>query len=298
MPDTRGNTEQRIGDIKNYFDEVAWTPQQDGTWTDTVLEVSPTRLNDAYTFREHTRNRRSMRDRGDLFLDAGCGARPYTVYASGFRRHVCLDFSLSGLKGARGSLGKRGWYVLGDLRAMPFKDGVFDGFCSPYAIHHIAGMENQRRAFGELHRILAPGSSGVVIYDNPNHLGIRARRWINRHPGVKKLLASREGKAPGPSDAGETGRVMEAMKAREALLHYEPLPASVLAESVPDRESFRVTTHSLITEPAKKKRFRDTPLWRLLTRAMLACESGGGGVLWPVAAVWCIIVTKRSRAPR
>ena len=178
-----------IRNLRRYFDEVAWKQQEGGTWTDTELEVSPTRLNNLDFYREHSRNRRLLNREGTCFLDAGCGARPYAVYASGFRRHVCVDFSITGLKGARASYGDKAYYVQADIRNLPFKSDIFDGLCCPYVIYHIPGAENQEAAFRELHRTLRPGCSGVVIYDNPGHLALRLRRLVERRPLLKSLIA-------------------------------------------------------------------------------------------------------------
>jgi hypothetical protein len=281
--------EQRIGKLRKYFDEFAWAPQDSGRWTDTELEVSTTRVNDWYAFREHARNRRTIKEGGAYFLDAGCGARPYTIYASGFRHHVCLDFSMTGLKGARQSLGGRGFFVCGDIRHLPFKPGVFDGLCCPYVIYHVAGAENQQRAFRELHAVLRASSSGVVIYDNPTHAGVVVGRWLRRHPRLRHALDTigRQGKTAPPA------RLKGALKAREELLHYEPLPAARIKESIAGGDAIRIMTHSLLTEPFKRAWLRDSALWKVIVRALLACESAAGSFLWPLAPVWCIVIQKR-----
>ena len=286
-------TDKRLKDLRKYFDEVAWKQQEEGKWTDTELEVSPTRINDWYAYREHARNRNYLKGKGLYFLDAGCGARPYSIYASGYRHHVCVDFSITGLKGARQCFKERAYYVQADIRYLPFKMDTFEGLCSPYAIHHIAGTENQKTAFNELHRVLQAGCSGVVIYDNPNHLGIKLRRWISRAPWLKSLISGLARKSVKDSHPGEHSPIKEALKAREELLHYEPLPGPVISQFISREKAISIKIHSLLTEPAKKSWLRDNLLWNIILRLLLLLESLAGGFLPPLAAVWCVVIRKK-----
>ena len=284
--------------LRRYFDEVAWKKQEGGTWTDTELEVSPTRLNDLYSYREHARNRHRLKREGRYFLDAGCGARPYTVYATGFKHHVCVDFSMTGLRGARKNFDGKAYFVQADIRRLPFKSGTFDGLCCPYVIYHIPEMENQREAFKELHRNLNAGCSGVVIYDNPNHLGIRLRKLARRWPMLKSFAACTVLKKKIHGGATKPSEINKALKAREELLHYEPLPATTIEQFVDEKNAISVRTHSLLSEPAKKAWLRDTILWNVLLRMLLLCESSAGLLLRPLAAVWCVVIRKGGCSPR
>lgn len=288
--------ERILKDLRRYYDEVAWKRQEGSTWTDTNLEVSPTRLNDWYTDKEHARNRRRLKEEGMYFLDAGCGARPYRVYAAGYRHHVCVDFSMAGLKGARKALGRTGYYVLADMRQLPFKSDVFNGFTSLYAIHHIPGQENQQMAFKELHRSLKPTCSGVVIYDNPYHLGIRLRKWLPPMSRLKSFISSLSKGRSGIGDESE--RMDEAVKARKTLLHYEPLPGAFIMQIIRGNNTVSIGTHSLLTESFKKIWLRDNAAWQIVLRALLLCESIAGRALWPLAPVWYILIRKRERSPR
>lgn len=279
--------------LRSYFDEVAWKEHEGGGWTDTALEASPTRLHDWYAFKGHSRNRRHLRQKGDFFLDAGSGAMPYEVYSSGYRHHVCVDSSISGLKGARSRLGKRGHYVLADIRHLPFKEGVFEGLCSPYVIYHIPGVEGQTAAFRELHRSLKPGCSGVVIYDNPNHLGKRLQKLVAWSPGLTSLVARFADRFEKNDDVPE--RIKKALKARAVLLHYEPLPRATIVRSVQDENAISVHTHSLLTEPFKKRWLRDNTLWTIALSLLLWCESRAGSLFRPLAPVWCVVIKKKGQ---
>jgi len=280
--------------LRKYFDEVAWSPLESGRWTDTELEVSATRVNDYYTLREHTRNRMAMSRGGVYFLDAGCGARPYRMYAAGYRHHVCLDFSLSGLRGARKCLDGRGFFVLGDLRHIPFKSGAFDGFCSAYAVHHIPGAAGQQEALKELYRILKPGCSGAVIYDNPDHFAKKVKRLIRRAPRLRSFLLTFRQRRPAAHGGEQESHIGEALAERGTLLHYEPLPAHTILQSLTDENAIRVKTHSILTEQFKRDWFKDTLLWNSVARVCLLFESLTGGFLCPYAAVWNIFIAKKS----
>ena len=282
-----------IRNLRKYFDDVAWTTQEGSTWTDTELEVSPTRLNNLYAYREHARNRHFLKKKGTYFLDSGCGARPYGVYAIGFRNHVCVDFSMTGLRGARENFEGKAYYVQADIRRLPFKSGTFDGLCSPYVIYHIPGKDNQEAAIKELYRTLKTGCSGVIIYDNPNHLGIRLRKLVGRSSPLRSLIALMRTKNRGTSGPAEPDSIHEAKKARDELLHYEPLASSIIEQFIPRERAISVKTHSLLTEPAKKAWLKDNLLWNIILRFLLLCESLTGGLLSPLAAVWCIVIRKR-----
>jgi SAM-dependent methyltransferase len=54
--------------------------------------------------------------------------------------------------------------VTGDMRALPFQDGVFDLVLSSLAIHNIRTKADRRRAVAEAFRVVKPGGT-VVIAD-------------------------------------------------------------------------------------------------------------------------------------
>ena len=55
--------------------------------------------------------------------------------------------------------------VVADMRRLPFADGSFDGAISVHSIEHVP---DPRRAIAEMHRVLRPGASAVVV--TPNRL--------------------------------------------------------------------------------------------------------------------------------
>jgi len=75
---------------------------------------------------------------------------------------VCADISIQALQEARKRIGAHGLFVVADIASLPFAPGVFDGLVSLHTIHHLP-EEEHLRAYKELHRVLAPGRSAVVV---------------------------------------------------------------------------------------------------------------------------------------
>jgi SAM-dependent methyltransferase len=59
-------------------------------------------------------------------------------------------------------VGEQGLYVVADIANLPFKPGSFDGVVTLHTIHHLPEAEHLR-AFDELFRVLAPGSTAAVV---------------------------------------------------------------------------------------------------------------------------------------
>jgi hypothetical protein len=66
------------------------------------------------------------------------------------------------LKEARKRLGERGLYVVADVSNLPFPAGVFDGLVSLHTLHHLP-QAGQGHAYSELYRVMASGTTGVVV---------------------------------------------------------------------------------------------------------------------------------------
>jgi SAM-dependent methyltransferase len=114
----------------------------------------------------------------------------YLTYSKGYRFRVCADISITALKAARNKLGDRGLYVVADIVKLPFPGNVFDGIVSMHAIHHLPADEH-RFAYIELHRVLAPGKSGVTVNGWYRPLLMRLAEPLI---GLGRLLAGREPK--------------------------------------------------------------------------------------------------------
>ncbi len=155
------NTKQQV---REFYDQVGWSQVGEGLYQNARYEdLRP--VSREYIHKCHLRVNRHLAPRGDFLLDAGSGPvqwPEYLTYSEGYRFRVCADISITALKEARTRLGGRGLYVVADIAALPFKPDAFDGAVSMHAIHHLPQSEH-KRAFLELHRVLAPGRSAVVV---------------------------------------------------------------------------------------------------------------------------------------
>ena len=104
-----------------------------------------------------------IRDR--YLLDAGSGPvqyEAYLKYSQGYKRRVCFDLSIVALQEARKKLGDKGFYLVGDIAHLPFKEEIFDGIVSMHTIHHLP-MEEKEDCYLGLYRCLKPGRSMVTV---------------------------------------------------------------------------------------------------------------------------------------
>ncbi|HXQ74935.1 MAG TPA: class I SAM-dependent methyltransferase [Acidimicrobiales bacterium] len=85
---------------------------------------------------------------------------------------VELDVDLAAALAAR-LAGTNVEVVVGDAGSLDFPDDHFSGAVSFHMLHHIETDEEQRRVFGELSRVLAPGGA-LVAADGIENEGTRA----------------------------------------------------------------------------------------------------------------------------
>jgi SAM-dependent methyltransferase len=98
---------------------------------------------------------------GGLVADLGCGpGRDVALLREYGRRAVGVDLS-SGML-ALAATRAPGVLALGDLRALPLRDGCCDGIWSSYALLHLddAGLA---QALREAHRVLRPGGTASLV---------------------------------------------------------------------------------------------------------------------------------------
>lgn len=98
------------------------------------------------------------------FLEAGCGTARSSLRISESRdlTVVCLDITLEALLIAQKLFhenNKPAFFVCGDLRSLPFKNGVFDFIFSDGAIEH---FKETHKAISELFRVLKEGGGLLV----------------------------------------------------------------------------------------------------------------------------------------
>ncbi len=98
--------------------------------------------------------------------------------------------------------------VVGDVRKLPFPDGIFDLVVSNSTLDHFMQKQDLRKAIGELARVLEPGGQLLISLDNPANPIIRLRmllpvNWLQRLGLIPYYVGATLG-------AAELCRVLEA----------------------------------------------------------------------------------------
>jgi SAM-dependent methyltransferase len=154
---------------------VGWKQVSDGVYQNAHYEdLRPVARE--YIHRCHLRVLGHLKPRGTYLLDAGSGPiqyPEYLEYSRGYAYRVCADISSLALQEARQRIGAHGLFVVADIANLPFKTGAFEGAVSLHTIHHLPEDEHLK-AYQELHRTLAPGSSAVVVNGWPGSRLMRA----------------------------------------------------------------------------------------------------------------------------
>jgi len=157
-------------EVQQFYDQYGWQQIGQGLYQNSRYEdLRP--VSDAYVRRCRERVSHYLPRGGHLILDGGSGPiqyPEYEEYSRGFDHRVCLDISSLALKEARSRIGDHGFYVVGDLANLPFKNDVFKATISMHVIYHLP-MEDQESAFREFFRTLIPGGNAVVIYSWGEH---------------------------------------------------------------------------------------------------------------------------------
>lgn len=162
------NTKQQV---REFYDQIGWAQVGEGLYQNARYEdLRP--VSRDYIHKCHLRVNRHLAPGGEFFLDAGSGPvqwPEYLTYSEGYRYRLCADISITALKEARTKLGEHGLYVVADIANLPFKADVFDGEVSMHAIHHLP-LDEHKRAYLELHRVLKPARNAVVVngWHNPS----------------------------------------------------------------------------------------------------------------------------------
>jgi SAM-dependent methyltransferase len=150
--------------VREFYDTTGWQIDETGGFTDATLFVDPG--SEEYLGRCRARVREHLPESGQYLLDVASGPvhfPEYRAYSDGFEHRVCVDLSVVALRAARHNVGDSGVYVLGDVTALPFKDGSIDAIVSLHTLYHVPEQE-QAAGFREIHRVLKPGGTAVVVY--------------------------------------------------------------------------------------------------------------------------------------
>jgi len=109
----------------------------------------------------------------NLFLDVGCGSGTATPWImKGFKKGIGIDFSLIDLIIGQKFIEEQGIsnfkLVCADVKALPFKDGIFDLTNATDVIEHI--VPGQKQFLCEIRRTLK--KEGVFYFNSPNRFNI------------------------------------------------------------------------------------------------------------------------------
>jgi len=150
--------------VREFYDQIGWQEVSEGVYQNAHYEdLRP--VAQEYISRCHLRVLRHLQTEGGYLLDAGSGPiqyPEYLKYSEGYDFRVCADISIQALMEARKRIGEHGLFVFCDIAHLPFPPNVFDGLVSLHTIHHLP-IDEHTRAYGELHRVLAPEKTGVVV---------------------------------------------------------------------------------------------------------------------------------------
>jgi len=94
-----------------------------------------------------------------FLLDAGCGSGRFLSNTKLNQPFLGLDISLEMLKLARKEL-KKGWFVVGELENLPFKNDVFNEIISVRVLQHI---KDQGQAIREFSRVCKANGDVIVL---------------------------------------------------------------------------------------------------------------------------------------
>ena len=110
-------------------------------------------------------------------LDVGCGQG---AYVGEMRR---LGFEVTGIDDSAGQIaiasrkvGRADLFTTGSALAIPAEDGAYDFVYTINVLHHLPSVDDQRRAFAELFRVLRPG--GVLFVHEINTRNIVFRFYM------------------------------------------------------------------------------------------------------------------------
>ena len=178
--------------VRDFYDRIGWSQQDDGLYQNARYEDLRAVSQD-YIHRCHLRVSRHLEPRGRFFLDAGSGPvqwPDYMLYSQGYAYRACVDISITALRAARKKLKNRGLYVVADIANLPFVPDAFDGCVSMHTIHHLP-LNEHKRAYLEIDRVLKPGHRAVVVNGWHNPLLMRMAEPFIR---LGRLLTGRSAK--------------------------------------------------------------------------------------------------------
>lgn len=192
--------------VRQFYNQIGWTMQSDGFYQNARYEdLRP--VSAEYIHRCHLRVNRHIPAKGKYLVDAGCGPIQYPEYLSysqNYQYRLCVDISIVALKEARKRIGKHGLFVVADVSQLPFRTDCVDGAVTLHTFHHLP-VEAQVKAYHEIHRMIKPGATAVVVNGWTDPFLMRISMWIVKL--VEKLgrpVAQKKGNAEADEKAVST----------------------------------------------------------------------------------------------
>ena len=225
--------------VREFYNQVGWQLVGEDTYQNAHYEdlrpVARPYIHDC-----HLRVLRHLPSSGKFLLDAGSGPIQYPEYLEYSKHHqyrVCADISIQALQEARTRIGDHGLFVVCDIANLPFKPDTFAGVVSLHTIHHLPENEHLQ-AYGELYRVLQPGSAAAIVNGWP---APRLMRWANpliklgnRLRNISNRLAGQKPAAPKTSPKNRQGREDEgSAKGTFTNRHDAAWIRSVVGEQMP-----------------------------------------------------------------
>jgi ubiquinone/menaquinone biosynthesis C-methylase UbiE/uncharacterized membrane protein YbhN (UPF0104 family) len=110
-------------------------------------------------------------------IDVGCGQGAYVARMRQLGFDVVgIDASAGQVRLAARNVGGEGIVTLGSVLEIPAEDGTFDFLYIINVLHHLTSLDEQRRAFAELFRVLKPG--GVLFVHEINTRNVLFRFYM------------------------------------------------------------------------------------------------------------------------
>jgi len=157
--------------VREFYEQVGWNVDERGIFEDAARFEDLRPVGERYLDRCHARVRRHLPPGGRYLLDVASGPvqrDEFLAYSERHQYRVCVDLTMSALRGARRRLGRHGLYVVGDIARLPFRDDTFEGAVSLHTIYHVPAAQ-QAGSFLEFFRVVRPGTAGVVVYSWGKH---------------------------------------------------------------------------------------------------------------------------------
>ncbi len=157
--------------LTEFYDQFGWKKTSAETFQDAASFEDLRSVSASYIHRCHMRLNRYIQRPGKYLLDVASGPvqfEEYISYSDGFDYRICVDVSIVALRQAKEKLGARAICVLADIVNLPFSTDMIDGVISLHTIYHV-DENKQHQAIEELHRVLKPTGSAIVVYSWGSH---------------------------------------------------------------------------------------------------------------------------------